>query len=116
MGWLRRKNRARSPSKSLTPEEAMSETPTTDVVDTDDGEGHSETEKVDATMTAESGLGKTTSSVSTDSNMVYPSGLRLAVVVISLCFAIFLVALDQTIIATAMSFPLFRFADFIVRK
>jgi hypothetical protein len=42
------------------------------------------------------------SSISNDDNVVYPSGFRLTVITVSLCFAVFLVALDQTIIATAM--------------
>lgn len=47
-------------------------------------------------------LATTTSAVSTDSTTVYPKGYRLIVIFVSLCFAVFLVALDQTIIATAM--------------
>jgi hypothetical protein len=42
------------------------------------------------------------SSASNDDNVVYPHGWRLAIIVLSLCFSVFLVALDQTIIATAM--------------
>ena len=44
------------------------------------------------------------STISSDDNVVYPSGLRLVIITVSLCFAVFLVALDQTIIATAMYF------------
>ena len=51
---------------------------------------------------ADADLAKTTSAVSTDSTTVYPKGFRLIVIFVSLCFAVFLVALDQTIIATAM--------------
>jgi hypothetical protein len=42
------------------------------------------------------------STISNDDNVAYPSGLRLFIITVSLCFAVFLVALDQTIIATAM--------------
>jgi len=34
--------------------------------------------------------------------VVYPTGIVLAAIVVALCLAIFLVALDQTIIATAI--------------
>jgi hypothetical protein len=37
-----------------------------------------------------------------DEEIVYPSGLALAAIVLALCLAVFLVALDQTIIATAI--------------
>jgi len=37
-----------------------------------------------------------------DEDIVYPSGLVLAAIVLALCLAVFLVALDQTIIATAI--------------
>jgi hypothetical protein len=47
-------------------------------------------------------LARTVSAVSNDDDVIYPSGFRLTVITISLCFAVFLVALDQTIIATAM--------------
>lgn len=47
-------------------------------------------------------LAKIASAVSNDDNIVYPKGLRLTIIIISLCCAVFLVALDQTIIATAM--------------
>lgn len=40
--------------------------------------------------------------VSTEENAMYPVGFRLVMIVVSLYFAVFLVALDQTIIATAM--------------
>ena len=52
--------------------------------------------------TSDDRLAKTVSAISNDDNVVYPKGLRLAIVFVSLCFAVFLVALDQTIIATAM--------------
>ena len=32
----------------------------------------------------------------------YPTGLKLVVIIVALCLAVFLVALDQTIIATAI--------------
>jgi len=38
----------------------------------------------------------------TDKEIVYPTGLVLASIVLALCLAVFLVALDQTIIATAI--------------
>jgi hypothetical protein len=34
--------------------------------------------------------------------VVYPTGIKLIIIIIALCLAIFLVALDQTIIATAI--------------
>lgn len=37
-----------------------------------------------------------------DEDVVYPKGLKLAVILIALCCAVFLVALDQTIISTAI--------------
>ena len=37
-----------------------------------------------------------------DEDIVYPSGLVLAAIALALCLAVFLVALDQTIIATAI--------------
>jgi hypothetical protein len=58
---------------------------------------------------AQADLAKTTSA---DDVTVYPTGLRLTVIIVSLCFAIFLVALDQTIIATAM-YVLLRLPSYI---
>jgi hypothetical protein len=49
-----------------------------------------------------SALTQSVSAMSNDDDVVYPKGFRLTVITISLCFAVFLVALDQTIIATAM--------------
>jgi len=37
-----------------------------------------------------------------DKEIVYPTGLVLAAIILALCLAVFLVALDQTIIATAI--------------
>jgi len=37
-----------------------------------------------------------------EGEIVYPRGLKLAVIIAALCLAVFLVALDQTIIATAV--------------
>lgn len=37
-----------------------------------------------------------------DEEILYPSGLVLAAIILALCLAVFLVALDQTIIATAI--------------
>lgn len=37
-----------------------------------------------------------------DEEVVYPTGLVLAAIILALCLAVFLVALDQTIIATAI--------------
>jgi hypothetical protein len=37
-----------------------------------------------------------------DEEIIYPTGLVLAAIVLALCLAVFLVALDQTIIATAI--------------
>jgi len=106
MDWIRRKKRAPSPTETSTPEEKVSDTQA-NVSDSSDGSVPSEAEESPTNEAApENGLGRTTSAVSTDSNIVYPTGLPLAIVVTSLCFAIFLVALDQTIIATAMYTPL----------
>jgi hypothetical protein len=35
-------------------------------------------------------------------DIIYPKGAKLVVIIIALCLAVFLVALDQTIIATAI--------------
>ena len=43
-----------------------------------------------------------TKSEDVDEEIVYPTGLVLAAIVLALCLAVFLVALDQTIIATAI--------------
>ena len=37
-----------------------------------------------------------------EEDMEYPHGLKLAVILMALCLAVFLVALDQTIISTAI--------------
>jgi hypothetical protein len=37
-----------------------------------------------------------------DDDIIYPTGLRLALILLALCCAVFLVALDQTIISTAI--------------
>lgn len=55
-----------------------------------------------AETSADPDLTRQMSTISSDDNVVYPSGLRLTIITVSLCFAVFLVALDQTIIATAM--------------
>lgn len=60
----------------------------------------SDTEKEETSGDAD--LTRHMSSISNDDNVIYPSGFRLTVLTVSLCFAVFLVALDQTIIATAM--------------
>jgi hypothetical protein len=39
---------------------------------------------------------------SEDEEIEYPSGVALAAIIVALCLAVFLVALDQTIIATAI--------------
>jgi hypothetical protein len=65
---------------------------------TDNGEIHGEKRE----SAGDNGLAKMVSAVSNDDNIVYPKGLRLTIIIISLCCAVFLVALDQTIIATAM--------------
>ncbi|KAI5923532.1 major facilitator superfamily domain-containing protein [Camillea tinctor] len=44
----------------------------------------------------------TTTTPQDDENIVYPTGLKLWAVILSLCLAVFLVALDQTIIAPAL--------------
>ncbi len=43
-----------------------------------------------------------TSSSNSDEESQYPTGLKLTLVITSLCLAVFLVALDQTIIAPAL--------------
>ena len=102
MDWIRRKKRAPSPAKSPTSDETIAESQT-DEVNSAVNTVAQESEKCQREEKfADDGMQRTTSAVSTDSNIVYPTGLPLAIVVISLCFAIFLVALDQTIIATAM--------------
>jgi hypothetical protein len=64
---------------------------------------HEELEMAAADPPAEKDLEKTASAVSADAiPTVYPKGFRLIVITASLCFSVFLVALDQTIIATAM--------------
>jgi hypothetical protein len=64
---------------------------------------------------ADRDLARTVSAVSNDDDIVYPSGFRLTVITISLCFAVFLVALDQTIIATAMYPSLERFLTIVLK-
>ena len=49
--------------------------------------------------------GKAMSVVSTESNIVYPNTFRLILITISLSLSLFLIALDRTIVATAMFFP-----------
>jgi hypothetical protein len=55
--------------------------------------------------------GKAQSVVSTDSNVVYPNGIRLTSITISLSLSLFLIALDKTIVATAMFIPCVTFAN-----
>jgi len=38
----------------------------------------------------------------TEDNIVYPTGIKLVLIMLALCLSVFLVALDQTIIATAI--------------
>lgn len=38
----------------------------------------------------------------TDDEVVYPSGIKVVLILVALCMAVFLVALDQTIISTAI--------------
>lgn len=38
----------------------------------------------------------------TEDNIVYPTGIKLVLILVALCLSVFLVALDQTIIATAI--------------
>jgi len=38
----------------------------------------------------------------TDADVVYPSGARVVLILVALCMSVFLVALDQTIISTAI--------------
>ena len=79
---------------------------------TDSTSDNENSEKVDESFDSSDGpadvnaeLKKSVSAISgtsNDENVVYPHGFRLAIIVLSLCFSVFLVALDQTIIATAM--------------
>ena len=39
---------------------------------------------------------------SDEANLVYPTGIKLALITLALCLSVFLVALDNTIIATAI--------------
>ena len=62
-------------------------------------------EKIDSTVDSNENLTKSVSAIpgtANDNNIAYPSGFRLLIIVISLCLSVFLVALDQTIIGTAM--------------
>ncbi|WYZ37919.1 hypothetical protein EsH8_II_001425 [Colletotrichum jinshuiense] len=52
--------------------------------------------------TAETPSQKAPSLTSGEDEIVYPSGLKLTLIMISICLAVFLVALDQTIIAPAL--------------
>jgi hypothetical protein len=38
----------------------------------------------------------------TEDHIVYPTGIKLVLIMLALCLSVFLVALDQTIIATAI--------------
>lgn len=49
--------------------------------------------------------GKAQSVVSADSNIIYPNKFRLTFITISLSLSLFLIALDRTIVATAMYIP-----------
>lgn len=51
--------------------------------------------------------GKPQSVMSTESNIVYPDTLRLTLITISLSLSLFLIALDRTIVATAMYIPVY---------
>ncbi|KAK2002317.1 major facilitator superfamily transporter [Colletotrichum falcatum] len=53
-------------------------------------------------VTAVAAAAHTQDHSSEDDKVVYPSGLKLALIITSLCLAVFLVALDQTIIAPAL--------------
>jgi hypothetical protein len=50
----------------------------------------------------EDDIGATEDTKQEDEEIVYPGGLVLAAIVLALCLAVFLIALDQTIIATAI--------------
>jgi hypothetical protein len=50
-----------------------------------------------------------TGTAATDATVNYPKGLKLVAIIFSLCIAIFLVALDQTIIAPALGTITARF-------
>jgi hypothetical protein len=45
---------------------------------------------------------KPSDSDASNTEIIYPKGVKLAVIIIALCLAVLLVALDQTIIATAI--------------
>ena len=117
MNWLRSKTKTVPTITTVSVSEDTADSPTTDSepksLDTKiEANNVSDNDKLetaphDANETEDNAapIAQTTSTVSTDSNIVYPHGFRLVVIITSLCFAVFLVALDQTIIATAM-YPL----------
>lgn len=55
-----------------------------------------------SSSTADPTKSSSSSSSTTTDNQVYPTGLKLVLIIASLCLAVFLVALDQTIIAPAL--------------
>ena len=68
--------------------EDQSSTPDTTVIESEKGSRENAYEVADTKLE--------------DEEIVYPNGLVLAAIVLALCLAVFLVALDQTIIATAI--------------
>ena len=113
MNWLRSKTKTASAVTTVPVSQNTSDSPTTESepksldakIETNVA---SDNNKLETDPNGENNTDDNTSPIapaSTDSNIVYPKGIRLVVIITSLCFAVFLVALDQTIIATAM-YPL----------
>jgi len=78
-----------SPERKVEPEaKAKPSTPDTNIIDSEKASREDAIEVADTKPEGE--------------EIVYPNGLVLAAIVLALCLAVFLVALDQTIIATAI--------------
>lgn len=103
MNWLRRKKPDET-SNEKTPDSVSADSSGNEEVTSDKTPPPNDGDVITPVDNETDGapVTQSVSAVSDDSNMVYPKGFRLAVIFISLCFAVFLVALDQTIIATAM--------------
>jgi hypothetical protein len=124
MDWIRRKTKRGHSAPGATAEdiEAASPPATVEGNSRPSSEGQDDGQRKIATTHGQEGemadgektdvvdgndLTQSVSAISNDDDIVYPKGFRLTVITISLCFAVFLVALDQTIIATAMYPSLF---------
>lgn len=71
------------------------------MIDKDTMTTDTEREKTPERAPSASGSGSASAETGED-NVVYPTGLKLFLIIASLCLAVFLVALDQTIIAPAL--------------